>query len=51
MNTRTKECWFDVYCQKCKYSAVEETDDPCNECLTQGWNIDSRKPICYEENT
>lgn len=50
MNTRTKECYYDVYCISCKHKGVEETDDPCNECLTQGFNIDSHKPRKYEES-
>lgn len=49
MNTRTKECFYDVYCETCKYKNTEETDDPCNECLTFGYNIDSHKPRRYEE--
>ena len=49
MQTRTKEVDFHEYCRKCKYQGVKEVDDPCNECLTQGWNIDSRMPIRYEE--
>lgn len=49
METRTKEVRFDKYCRICKHRNVNETDDPCNECLTTGFNIDSRKPIKFEE--
>lgn len=49
MENRTKEVYFNKYCRICKNWNVKETDDPCNECLTQGWNVDSRKPINYEE--
>lgn len=49
MNTRTKEARFDVYCKSCKFRATKETDDPCNECLTNPVNIDSRKPVKYQE--
>ena len=49
MQTRTKEVNYNKYCRTCKYRSTKETDDPCNECLTQGWNVDSRKPIRYEE--
>lgn len=49
MDTRTKEANYHKYCRICKHSNVKETDDPCDECLTQGYNIDSRKPIRFEE--
>lgn len=39
---------FDIYCPKCVHRDVSETDDPCNRCLTQGWNEDSNKPIEYK---
>jgi len=49
METNTKEVNFRLYCPKCKHYELPETEDPCNECLAQGWNYDSRKPINYEE--
>ena len=49
METRTKEAYYYQYCKTCKYRDEVETNDPCNECLTQGYNIDSHKPIRYEE--
>ena len=45
----TKEIDFRTYCNKCKYKDVEETENPCNECLAQGFNIDSRKPIRFKK--
>ena len=44
-----REVNFEEYCKKCKYKDTEETDDPCNECLNQGFNIDSKKPINFKE--
>lgn len=44
-----KEVYFDEWCDKCKYSNTEETEDPCNECLGQPWNEDSHKPIKWKE--
>ena len=49
MHTRTHEAKYYEYCEKCKYQRVVETDDPCNECLTQPVNVDSRRPIRFEE--
>lgn len=44
-----KEVLFGQYCQKCKNRRVAETEDPCNECLTQGFNYNSNKPINFEK--
>ena len=45
----TKEVYFNQWCPKCSHYNKSETKDPCNECLTQGWNIDSHKPINFKE--
>lgn len=45
----TKEVYFDQYCQHCKHKNVEETEDPCNECLTEGGRLYSHKPENFEE--
>ena len=47
--TTTKEVRFDIWCSKCKHKDVPEVKDPCNECLDIGANIDSEKPVKYEE--
>ena len=49
MQTETKEVYFSVYCQICKNQATLETEDPCNECLTEPVNIESHKPVNFEE--
>ena len=46
---------FDIYCKKCKYKDVQDDEDgimgdPCNECLADGVNEDSRKPTRYVED-
>lgn len=46
---RTKEVLYINWCPKCEYYTKSEILDPCNECLTQGWNIDSHKPINFKE--
>ena len=49
MTGNTKEVWFYDYCEKCKHWDVADSDDPCNECLAYGQNIDSHEPINFEE--
>lgn len=44
-----KEVYFHEYCPKCKHRKKDESDDICNECLAQGYNINSHKPIKFEE--
>lgn len=45
----TKEVYFDKYCPKCKHYEKSESEDPCYECLEDGWNDDSHKPVKFEE--
>lgn len=42
---------FEEWCPKCEYWENSEADDPCFDCLNQGWNEDSTKPILYKEKT
>lgn len=44
-----KEVYFHEYCEKCKYKDIDDVKDPCNECLGEGSNLHSHKPINYEE--
>ena len=44
-----KIVYFDEYCLTCKHKDLPESDDPCDECLCNPANIDSHKPIKYEE--
>jgi len=44
-----KEVRFDQYCKDCQHCDLKETEDPCDECLTRGWNEDSRKPINFKK--
>ena len=39
---------FATWCPKCDFKALNEADDPCNECLTNPTNIDSRIPVNYK---
>ena len=40
---------FKKYCETCKHKDVEETEDPCNECLENPMNLFSQKPVKWEE--
>lgn len=41
---------FAQFCPKCKYADSKDTDDPCNECLTNPARTDgSKKPINFKE--
>lgn len=44
-----KEVYFDQYCKTCKYAKTKEEDDPCDECLANPVNVNSHKPVKYEE--
>lgn len=41
---------FDKWCSTCKHSSKEEHEDPCHECLDEGFNMDSHKPVNWEED-
>lgn len=43
-----KEVYFDQYCISCKYSDLEEENDPCNTCLANPANEYSHKPIYWK---
>ena len=45
----TKEVRFDKWCSSCEHCDKPETDIPCNDCLAQGYNIDSTKPVFYKK--
>lgn len=44
-----KEVYFDKYCGTCKNKDVKEIDDPCNDCLSEPTNLNSHKPVRWEE--
>ncbi len=44
-----KEVYFFKYCQLCDHKDTKETEEPCCECLSYGWNEDSHKPINFKE--
>lgn len=42
---------FNLYCDRCKYKDVkdENGEEPCNSCLAEPVNLNSSKPIKFEE--
>lgn len=46
----TKEVRFDIYCKNCRHYEKSEAQDPCYDCLDNGWNEDSHKPVYFEES-
>lgn len=49
MSEGYKEVYFCQYCSKCKHKDVVHTDEPCNECLHESYNVYSHKPVKFEE--
>ena len=49
MDDNYKEVYFHEYCKTCKYEKTEESEDPCHDCLNEPSNIDSHKPVRWEE--
>lgn len=44
-----KEVFFNEYCKTCKYDKCKESDEPCDECLSEPTNLYSHKPINWKE--
>ena len=44
-----KEVYFDVYCEQCKHWKVPEDKHPCDICLDSPANINTHKPVEFEE--
>lgn len=44
-----REVRFDIWCKRCKHKDTPEVEDPCNECLNEPSNINSRKPIHWKD--
>lgn len=51
MDESYKEVYFHMYCVNCKHREVKNTDEPCNECLSNPINLYSHKPVCFEKKT
>ena len=40
---------FEKYCRRCKNRKLDETKNPCNECLSEGGMLYSHKPLHFEK--
>lgn len=49
MNEEYLEVNFEKYCKTCQHKELEEKFDPCNRCLEHGCNLNSHKPVMWEE--
>lgn len=43
-----KEVRYDLYCDKCVHFDLGEEQDPCHDCLNQGSNEYSHKPVYFK---
>lgn len=41
---------YATWCPSCKYEKQPDSEDPCNDCLSDPVNVESRKPVCWEAN-
>lgn len=44
-----KEVYFHEYCKKCRYVKTKGNEEPCNECLGEPLNLNTHRPVKYEE--
>ena len=44
-----KEVYFHQFCKKCKHWELADNDDPCDECLSEPVNLNSHRPVNYDE--
>lgn len=44
-----KEVYFDKYCKTCKHKDLKEEEFPCDICLEEPTNLNSHKPVKWEE--
>ena len=49
MEDNYKIVHFDKYCDKCKHKDKEQDETPCDECLSEPANLNSHKPVKFEE--
>ena len=49
MDENYKEVYFHEYCKTCENEKSKDTDEPCNECLTEGARLNSHRPANWKE--
>lgn len=48
MRSQTKEVYFNIYCPQCVHYSKAESEDPCWDCLENGYNFDSHRPVKFK---
>ena len=49
MEFENKEVYFNEFCPKCVHKDKQENESPCDDCLIYGFNVNSHKPVRFEE--
>lgn len=49
MEDNYKEVYFDQYCKTCKHEKLKDNEEPCVDCLCEPTNLNSHKPVKWEE--
>lgn len=49
MDEEYKEVYFNEWCPKCEHENLNESDDICDECLSEPTNLNSHKPVNWKE--
>ena len=44
-----KEVFYDKFCHKCVHEKLAENEEPCCDCLNEPGNVDSHRPIYFEQ--
>lgn len=44
-----REVNFEKYCETCEHKELDEKFDQCNDCLANGTNENSEKPVYWKE--
>lgn len=45
-----REVYYGHFCKHCVYEDLDESQDPCDDCLNEPFNMNSHKPVCYKED-
>lgn len=49
MNNELKLVEFERFCPKCVHNTEIETEDPCDECIANGYSETGPIPVNYKE--
>lgn len=49
MEVEIREVRFDKYCSECESYNKDESEYPCDICLSHSWNENSEKPVSFKQ--